>query len=192
METTKMSNFTCQLKSFISIFFTCQVSAYELQPFSCYELANDIYLQTAKTVFSHLTWLTELPLSLFSIEFIFFCSFTTFYKGSLIAANRSQWLKHIPSSKYVHRYVSLGFLLIIKRKPRETYLCTYHVIAKVRNDSNNIITLLGSQCKTLLPPCNNDKESKQLQQVICKTSKDIEIMINLQQFCLGSLDIPCC
>ena len=178
METTKMSNFTCQLKSFISIFFTCQVSAYELQPFSCYELANDIYLQTAKTVFSHLTWLTELPLSLFSIEFIFFCSFTTFYKGSLIAANRSQRLKHIPSSKYVHRYVSLGFLLI-------------HVIAKVRNDSNNIITLLGSQCKTLLPPCNNDKESKQLQQVICKTSKDIEIMINLQQFCLGSLDIPC-
>ena len=102
METTKTSNFTCQLKSFISIFFTYQVSAYELQPFSCRELANDIHLQTAKTVFSHLKWLTELPLLLFSIEFIFFCNFTTFEKGSLIAVNRSQWLKHIPSSKYIY------------------------------------------------------------------------------------------
>ena len=32
-----MSNFTCQSKSFISIFFTCQVSACELQPFSCHD-----------------------------------------------------------------------------------------------------------------------------------------------------------
>ena len=54
METTKTSNFTCQSKSFISIFFTCQVSACELQPFSCHDLANDIYSQTAKTVFNHL------------------------------------------------------------------------------------------------------------------------------------------
>ena len=54
METTKTSNFNRLSKSFISIFFTCQVSACELQPFSCYDLANDIYLQTAKTVFSHL------------------------------------------------------------------------------------------------------------------------------------------
>ena len=54
METTKTSRFTCQPKSFISIFFTCQVSAWELQPFSCHDLANDIYSQTAKTVFSHL------------------------------------------------------------------------------------------------------------------------------------------
>ena len=53
-ETTKTSNFTCQLKSLISIFFTCQVSACGLQPFSCHDLANDIYSQTAKTVFSHL------------------------------------------------------------------------------------------------------------------------------------------
>ena len=37
-----------------SVFFTCQVSAYELQPFSCHDLANEIYSQTAKTVFSHL------------------------------------------------------------------------------------------------------------------------------------------
>ena len=51
METTKTSNFTCQSKFFISIFFTCQVSACELQPFSCHDLANDIYSQTAKTVF---------------------------------------------------------------------------------------------------------------------------------------------
>ena len=54
METTEKSNFTCQSKSFISIFFNCQVSACELQPFSCYDLANDIFSQTAKTVFSHL------------------------------------------------------------------------------------------------------------------------------------------
>ena len=56
METTKTTHFTCtcQSKSFISIFFTCQVSAHELQPFSLQDLANVIYLQTAKIVFSHL------------------------------------------------------------------------------------------------------------------------------------------
>ena len=31
-----------------------KVSACELQPFSCHNLANDIYSETAKTVFSHL------------------------------------------------------------------------------------------------------------------------------------------
>ena len=59
METTKMSNFTCQSKSFISLFFTCQVSACELQPFSCHDLVNDIHSQTAKTVFSHLNGLSS-------------------------------------------------------------------------------------------------------------------------------------
>ena len=54
MEATKTLNFTCQSNSFISIFFTCQVSACELQPFSCHNLANDLYSETAKTVFSHL------------------------------------------------------------------------------------------------------------------------------------------
>ena len=54
METAKTSNFTCQSKSFISIFFTFQVSACELQPFSCRDLANDRNSQPAKTVFSHL------------------------------------------------------------------------------------------------------------------------------------------
>ena len=54
METSKMSNFTFQSKSFISVFFTCQVSACDLQPFSYHDLANDIYSQTVKTVFSHL------------------------------------------------------------------------------------------------------------------------------------------
>ena len=54
METTKTSNFICQSESFISIFFTCQVSACELQPFSCHDVANDMRSQTAKTVFSHL------------------------------------------------------------------------------------------------------------------------------------------
>ena len=43
METTKTSHFTCQSKSFINVFFTCQVSAFELQPFSCHDLANNIY-----------------------------------------------------------------------------------------------------------------------------------------------------
>ena len=46
--------FTRQSKSFISVFFTCQVSACELQPFSCHDLANEIHSQTVKTVFSHL------------------------------------------------------------------------------------------------------------------------------------------
>ena len=54
METTKTSNFTCQSESFISIFFTCQVLACELQPSSCHDFANDKRSQTAKTVFSHL------------------------------------------------------------------------------------------------------------------------------------------
>ena len=54
VETTKTLNFTCHLKFFISIFFTCQVSSCELQLFSCHYLANDTYSQTAKTVFSHL------------------------------------------------------------------------------------------------------------------------------------------
>ena len=65
METMKTSHFTCQSKFFISKFFTCQVSTCELQPFSCHDLANDVYSQTAKTVFSHLnavlTWLVNVP-----------------------------------------------------------------------------------------------------------------------------------
>ena len=43
-----MSHFTCQSKSFICIFFTCQVSACELQLFSCHDLANDIKNYTYK------------------------------------------------------------------------------------------------------------------------------------------------
>ena len=54
LETTKTSHFTCQSKSFISIFFTCQVSACEQQPFSCHDLANGIHTETDKTVFGHL------------------------------------------------------------------------------------------------------------------------------------------
>ena len=54
METTKTSNFTCQTKSFISIFFTFQVSACELLPFFCHDWANDTHSQTARTVFSAL------------------------------------------------------------------------------------------------------------------------------------------
>ena len=54
METTKTSNFTCQSKLFISVFFTCKVSACELQPFACHDLAKDTYSWIAKTVFRHL------------------------------------------------------------------------------------------------------------------------------------------
>ena len=70
METTKTSYFTCQSKSFISVFFTCQISACELQPFSCHDLANEIHSQTAKTVFSHLKckyYVNVLRFSLFQI-----------------------------------------------------------------------------------------------------------------------------
>ena len=52
-ETNKMSHFTYQSKSFISMFFTCQVSACELQPFSCHDWQMT-HSQAAKTVFSHL------------------------------------------------------------------------------------------------------------------------------------------
>ena len=48
METTKTSHFTYQSKSFISTLFTCRVSACELQPFSCHDMTNYIYSQTAK------------------------------------------------------------------------------------------------------------------------------------------------
>ena len=54
MEIMKTSHFTCQSKPFINVLFTCQVSACELQPFFCRDLANNIYSQTGKTVFSHL------------------------------------------------------------------------------------------------------------------------------------------
>ena len=39
-----------------SVYFSLaiEVSACELQPFSCHDLANDIYSQNVKTVFSHL------------------------------------------------------------------------------------------------------------------------------------------
>ena len=59
METTKTKHFTCQSKSFISIFFTRQVSACELEPFSCHDLVNDIRLKNCQTVFSHLKFIDQ-------------------------------------------------------------------------------------------------------------------------------------
>ena len=80
METTKMTNFACQSKYFISIFFTCQVSACELEPFSCHDLANDnIDSETAmKTVFSHLkrivlTWVAVPPAGMLVFIFGMLC-----------------------------------------------------------------------------------------------------------------------
>ena len=61
METTKTSHFTCRSKSFIGIFVTCQLSACELQPFSCHDLTNDIYSQTTKLCSSTLKSEFALP-----------------------------------------------------------------------------------------------------------------------------------
>ena len=72
METTKTSNSTFQLKSFISIFFTCQVSACEQQPFSCHDLANDIYSKLPKLCSA------TLIASLFSTHRHFISSHMTF------------------------------------------------------------------------------------------------------------------
>ena len=91
METTKTSNFACESKSFISIFFTCQVSVCELQPFSCYDLANDIHLQTAKTVFSHLN-------NLHSFVEVFFTSFRFIFAACLV---RSIWFIFIIDNDYL-------------------------------------------------------------------------------------------
>ena len=70
-----MPNFTCQSKSFISIFFTCQVSACELRPFSCHDLANDIYSQIAKTVLSHL-------------KLVFLCQKTKILNDTILANHK--------------------------------------------------------------------------------------------------------
>ena len=45
---TMSVKFYLSIKIFITTFFTYQVSACELQPFSCHDLANDIHSQTAK------------------------------------------------------------------------------------------------------------------------------------------------
>ena len=73
METTKTSSFTCHSKSFISIFFTYQASACELQPFSCHDLASDIHSQTAKTLFSHLKSYLKFIASKGYNTFLFIC-----------------------------------------------------------------------------------------------------------------------
>ena len=83
MKTTKTSNFTCQWKFFVSIFFTCQVSACDLQPFSCHDLENDIYSQTAKIVFRHLNWykcfLTQNFSPLFCDKYLSYLLWSLFY-----------------------------------------------------------------------------------------------------------------
>ena len=78
-ETTKTSNFTCQSKSFISILSLSQVSACELQRFSCRELANEIYSQTAKTVFSHLKQKTSVACPLENLQWLSVTCFSTAY-----------------------------------------------------------------------------------------------------------------
>ena len=77
MKTTKTSNFTCQSKSFITILSLCQVSACELQRFSCRELANEIYSQTAKTVFSHLKQKTSVACPLENLQWLSVTCFST-------------------------------------------------------------------------------------------------------------------
>ena len=46
--------FYLSIKVFHQYIFQLPSSACELQPFSCHDLANDIFSQTVKTVFSHL------------------------------------------------------------------------------------------------------------------------------------------
>ena len=85
IETTKMPNFTCQSKSFISIFFTCQVSACEMQPFSCHDLANDMYSQTAKIVFSRLNKVCFLIMIIVSMIIIIIIIIIICYSNGYIA-----------------------------------------------------------------------------------------------------------
>ena len=51
METSKTSNFTCQSKYFISLLFTCQVLACELQPFSLDMIWQMTYIHKVQKLF---------------------------------------------------------------------------------------------------------------------------------------------
>ena len=88
METTKTSNVTCQSNTFISIFFTCHVSACELQPFSCHNLANDLYSETGKTVFSHLKLFVGSKPVLYSVSW----SWRHFQGAFLMTLEWKPWL----------------------------------------------------------------------------------------------------
>ena len=118
METTKMSNFTSQAKSFISVFFTCQVSACELQPFSRHDLANDVYSQTTKTVFSHLK-ITYLQFFTFSWKMpVFFLSFSFPIITPLFEISLFEWLpkvkqRGINSLRIVHKDTPYKDLAVI-------------------------------------------------------------------------------
>ena len=83
-----MTNFTCHSKSFINIFSTCQVSACEQQPFSCHNFANDIYSETAKTVFSHLNDAMRGFCGFNSI------TFSTHYKDNIEVLNRQRFTEN--------------------------------------------------------------------------------------------------
>ena len=90
MGTTKASNFTCQSKSFISIFsFTFQVSAFELQPFSCHVLANDIYQEAITPAYTHkLSKLCSVTLTVICLsrmgvaQIVFLSGFSQSFRGT--------------------------------------------------------------------------------------------------------------
>ena len=61
-----------------SVYFSlCQVSACEMQPFSCHELTNGIYSQTAKTVFSHLKQKISVAYPLENLQWLSVTCFST-------------------------------------------------------------------------------------------------------------------
>ena len=110
METTKTSNFTCQSKSFISVFFACQISAGELQPFSCHDLANEIHSQTAKTVFSH-----QYTMSIY-FEFKIYIYQLRFSLFQIFSSNLSQLnvyiIYHHINSQLDHNYFNSFSILL--------------------------------------------------------------------------------
>ena len=127
METTKTSNFTCQSKSFISIFFTRQVSACELQPFSRHDLANDIYSETAKTVFSHLN-----VVLFFSLPWAFcICFSACMCVASIMGVRIPNNDRGVPLFLRASRFSSLGKFMLLFLSPKEDKCYCFFVLDNV-------------------------------------------------------------
>jgi len=124
METAKTSNFTCQSKSFISIFFTFQVSACELQSFFCHDLANGIHSQTAKAVsmYSHLKFQGMLVVGAIRPFWAWLRVYLTIINGELARRLRGR-LYLTPNT---HRHSKTAFALLY----RHIYKAIFVGIAK--------------------------------------------------------------
>ena len=95
------------IKIFRQYIVTCQVSACELQPFYCHYLANDIYSQTAQTVFNHLKGLILMHVSeddgyrqklkgVFTYTFHFSCRNPVISKKEAITARKDKVFRQLP------------------------------------------------------------------------------------------------